>query len=280
MSSISNVSSKRNVVKIVCAALTALSLLILYLIFLGRYVSLANWSSLSQIETWIFITMIIRVIALVALRTRYQFQPLVPIILFSVESLLIPPLLGMYIFTGYAGYAQAMGTILTAWLGVSALVLSPYLAFSFARSMITESSLWGLMTLSILEFASMLFISSVLAKTNQPISGLTGLGAFFVISLRDQISNASVPFASTGLLFSLSALMFYIGLLAHATMGTREAGLELRLHNLLLLPLIATMFIFMWTSVSVAFTSDILYILTIPTLVLAMVVWGVARGKA
>jgi len=280
VSSISNVSSKRNVVKIVCAALTALSLLILYLIFLGRYVSLANWSSLSQIETWIFITMIIRVIALVALRTRYQFQPLVPIILFSVESLLIPPLLGMYIFTGYAGYAQAMGTILTAWLGVSALVLSPYLAFSFARSMITESSLWGLMTLSILEFASMLFISSVLAKTNQPISGLTGLGAFFVISLRDQISNASVPFASTGLLFSLSALMFYIGLLAHATMGTREAGLELRLHNLLLLPLIATMFIFMWTSVSVAFTSDILYILTIPTLVLAMVVWGVARGKA
>ena len=273
-------SVKRNKVRIFSSAFTALALLMLYLVFLGRYVSLADWSSLSQIETWILVTMILRVVILAGLRTKYQFQPLVPIILFSIESLLIPPLLGLYIFTGNAGYAEAMGTILTAWLGASALVLTPYLAFSFAKSMLTESSLWGVMTLSILEFASMLFISSVLDRTNQPISGLVGLGAFFVISLKNQISNASVPFASTGWIFSLSALVFFVGLLIYSTLGTRDQGAQLSLHNLLLLTLIATMIVFIWTTAGVALTSDIFFVLTIPTLVLIMVVWGIAHGRS
>ena len=185
--------------------------------------------------------MLIRIIVLAVLGRRFELPPLVPIILFSIESLLIPPLLALLVYTGNPAYGSAMGTILTAWIGVSAVLLSPYLIYDFGRYVRSDPSLWGIFFLAILEFAFNLFMATLLSGASEHIVGFAGLGSYFCLSLKSYATSSGVPFASGSLLISVSSLILFISLLILATAAYGTLDTNLRLRHILLVPLIAVM---------------------------------------
>jgi len=76
---------RENTVKIAASAAVGLGLFSLYLVFLGQFLTVGDMSDLTEIETIILVTQILRVLILLGLSTRFQIQPIVPIIVFSFE---------------------------------------------------------------------------------------------------------------------------------------------------------------------------------------------------
>ena len=125
---------RKDIIKLSASLVVSLGLFFLYFDFLTRLAIVADWSALSEIESIILVTQILRAIILAVLGTKYQLQPIIPIIVFSLEALLIPGLLILIIMTGEAYYASLMGLILTAWFGASAIILTPYSSFMILES--------------------------------------------------------------------------------------------------------------------------------------------------
>jgi hypothetical protein len=264
-------------VTVICGAF---ALMLLYLVFFLRFIALADWSSLSSIEFWIFVTMLLRIIVIAVLGRRFQLSPLIPIILFSLESLSLPLVIALFVFTGNPAYRLAMGTILTAWMGVSAVVLSPYLIYDFARHWRTDPSLWGIFFLATIEYAFNLFMATLLSGSAGPIAGFAGLGAYFVLSVKSFATSSLVPFASGSPVITLSSLIFFMSLLIFAIAGHETLETNLKLRDVLFVPIIAVFALIMWSVGIVVFTSNMFIDLSIPVFVLAIAVWGGTRGKA
>ena len=270
----------RTDLRTVTALFASFALVLLYLVFVLRFIVLADWSNMSRIELWIFITMLLRIIILAVLGRRFELPPLVPIVVFSIESLLIPPLLALFVITGNTAYASVMGTILTAWIGVSAVLLSPYLIYDFGRYLRSDPSLWGIFFLAILEFAFNLFTATLLSGTTQSMTGFSGLGSYFVLSLRSYATSSGVPFSSGSLLISISSLIFFLSLLVLATVGHMTLETNLKLRHVLLVPLIALLVLIAWIGVAASLTSNMFNVLSVPAIALVILVWGGSHGKA
>jgi hypothetical protein len=277
-----------DVIRYSSAIVVCLSLAVLYLLFIYRLYFVADWSSLSKIEEWIFITLVLRLIALLLVSRRYKIQPLAPILLFSIESLLIPPLLILYVVSGNPGYAVAMGTILTAWIGASAVVLSPYLIYSFSKSMLDYASLVGVIALSGLEFAYYLFLAIIVEEATPPILGFTGLGAYLVGSLKGQITSVGTPLPLVSdTVVAGASVVFFVAMLVYSTMGSHDLGTNISLSAVLLVPLGALIALFAWMSLFGSFastvfsnvSSNLFIVLTLPTFALGIIIWGTTRGK-
>jgi len=264
----------------VTAICGAFALILLYLVFLLRFVVLADWSSLSSIELWVFVTMLLRMIALLLLGKRFRLSPLVPTILFSLESLLIPFLIGLFVYTGNPAYRLATGAILTSWMGVSAVLLSPYFIYQFAKYLRSNTSLWGIFFLATFEYAFNLFMATLLSATSGPIAGFAGLGSYFVLSVGSFDITSAVPFASGSLVVTLSSLIFFVSLFIFAIAGHETLETNLSLRDVLLVPIIAIFALIIWSACAVDFSSSMFVDLSAPVFVLAIVVWGGTRGKA
>lgn len=256
------------------------ALILLYLVFFLRFIVLADWSSLSSIEFWIFVTMALRIIVLAVLGRRFQLSPLIPIILFSLESLSLPLLIGLFLFTGNPVYRLSLGTMLTSWIGVSAVLLSPYLIYDFAKLWRTDPSLWGIFFLATIEYAFNLFMATLLSGTSGPIAGFAGLGSYFVSSISSFTTTSNVPFASGSPVVTVSSFVFFISLFIFAIAGHETLETNLKLRDVLLIPIFAVFALLMWSVAAVNFTSNMLILLSAPVFVLAIVVWGGTRGKA
>ena len=270
--------------KISIRTLTAFSasfaLLLLFLVFLERLLVLENWSKLTNIELWVFWTMLLRIIVVAGLGRRYQVPALVPIILFSIESLLIPPLIVLLAFTGNPIYGTVMSSVLTAWIGVSAVLLTPYLIFDIGKYMKTDPSLWGIFFLAVLEYTYNLFMTTLLSGTTQPVEGFTGLGGYFIVSLRSYVSSEASQFSTQSLVITAASLIFFISLLVLATFGHATVETNLKMRNLLLVPVLAILVLLVWTVAAISFTTNMILVLTAPVFALIAVVWGGTRGKA
>lgn len=277
-----------DIIRFASAIIVGFSLAILYLVFIVRLYFVADWSELSKIEEWIFITLLIRLFALILVGRKYKLQPLAPILLFSIESLLIPPLLILYIVSGNPGYAIAMGSILTAWIGASAMVLSPYLIYSFAKSMLDYASIVGVVALSGLEFAYYIFLAVIVEEATSPIIGLTGLGAYLVGSLKGQITSVGTPLPQeSDTIVATASVLFFVAMFVYSTMGSHDLGTSISLSAALLIPFAALVISFIWLFLFGSFSSilfsnlssNLFLVLTVPTLVLGTIIWGTARGK-
>lgn len=266
-------------VKLSTAVASGISLFILYIVFLAHYALVADWSNLSGIELWILITQVARLIGFLVVRSKYQMQPLVPIILFSIESLLIPPLLALFVYTGNPTFALSMGTILTAWMGVTSIILSPYLIFAFSKSIISDTSLLGVLSLSALEFAEFIYLALILEAASTPIIGLSGLGAYLVGSLRSQAVSVGVPFLAQDPLIAIASVLFFMALLIYSTRSDWADHSKINWNNALMIPFISTMIVLIWTVLAADFFPNIFLALTIPTVALSALVWNGAREE-
>ncbi|MFI5420840.1 MAG: hypothetical protein ACHQ1H_07715 [Nitrososphaerales archaeon] len=269
---------RENSIKIIASAAVGLGLFSLYLVFLGQFLTVGDMSNLTEIETIILVTQILRVLILLGLSTRFQIQPIVPIIVFSFEALLIPPLLILIIFTGDIFYATFMGVVLTAWFGATALILTPYTIYGFAKSMVRENSLSGVIVVSTLELTSVLFLSNLLNGSTSVV-GLMGLGTLIINQIKSEVASAGIPNPAGDALSLIGLALFFLGMMSYATLGYRQTRSTVKIPWILIVAFAGTVLTLIWIGVIVQFQADLLVVLTVPATILFFAIWGTARGK-
>ncbi|MDA4131127.1 MAG: hypothetical protein OK457_10180 [Thaumarchaeota archaeon] len=269
---------RRNLIKIASSVAVGLGLFSLYLVFLGRFSTVADFSNLSEVEAVILITQVLRALVLLGVSSRFQVQPIVPIIVFSFEALLIPPLLVLIILTGDPFYATFMGVLLTAWFGATALILTPYTIYGFTKSMVRDNSLSGVIVVSTLELTSVLFLSNLLNGTNS-VSGLTGLGTLIITLIKSEVASVGIPNPSGDAVSEIGLALFFLGMIIYATLGYSRRHSTIKIPWILLVPLAGTVLTLIWAAVVVQYQTDILVVLTAPAAFLFLMIWGTAREK-
>ena len=154
---------------------------------------------MSLVESVILYSQILRVVILFLIGLKYQIQPIVPIVVFSIEALLIPPLLVLIIWTGASSFYTAfMGVLLTSWFGADALILEPYAIYKFATTLAKEATVTAGLTLGAFELISVLFLSTLLSGITQPVQGISGLGMQIISQISLRFSGRGCPQPHTG----------------------------------------------------------------------------------
>jgi hypothetical protein len=270
---------KKNILRPLSSVSVGLGLLAVYVVFLNQFFAVSNLSEMSLTESIILYTQIIRVIVLFLLGLKYQIQPIVPIIVFSIEALLIPPLLVLIIWTGSSFYATFMGVILTAWFGATALVLTPYTIYGFVRNLLRDVSFSGVLAIGAFELISVLFLTSLLNGVTQPIMGIAGLGNLIISQIRFEVGSGGVPNPAGDPVIAGGLLLFFLGILVYMTLGTISPTAKLRVPPILIVSLAGTLLSFLWLAVISYYQTDVLEVLTAPAIALFLIIWGTARGR-
>jgi hypothetical protein len=270
---------RKDLPRIVIALTTALGLFILYFAFVSRYVPLANWSSLTEIEQVMLGTMILRLLIVLAVEARTNVPAPVVNIVFALEAFLILPLLLLFIITGVQWYATLMGTVLTTWFGTSALFVSPYFVYKLARNMASGCALMDAMIFGGLEVAILLFFATLFYGYSTPISGLTNLGTVMISQVGVRLTTGGLPNPAGDSLAAIGVVMFYIGMVCYFTIGSRAPGEKINLIYSLALPMVGTLLAVFWTLGFLQFLTGVLFVLTLPIIILVEAVWWSARGK-
>lgn len=271
---------RNDVVKVLSSASVGLGLFAIYIVFLNQFLAVANMSEMTTTESIILYTQLIRVLILFVLGLKYQVQPIIPIIVFSFEALLIPPLLVLIILTGSPFYATFMGVILTAWFGATALILTPYTIYGFSRSLVQSVSVSNVLVLASFELVSVLFLSSLFTGLSQPVQGLSGLGTLIISQIRNEISGGGVPTYTTDLLTSAGLVLFFIGTLFYMILGNYSFGSKsVRLSWTVTVAVASVFLALVWIVAASQYESDLLIVLTAPAVSLFLIIWGTARGR-
>jgi hypothetical protein len=270
---------RQDLPRIIIALTTAFGLYILYFAFISRYAPLANWSSLTEIEQVMLGTMILRLIIVLAVEARTNLPTPVVNIVFALEAFLILPLLLLFIVTGVEFYATLMGTILTTWFGTSALFVSPYFVYKLARSLARGSPLVDAMMLGGLEVAILLFFATLFYGYSSTISGLTNLGTVMISQVGVRLTNGGLPNPAGDSLSAIGVVLFFIGMVCYFTIGSRPPGEKINLIYSVALPMVGTLLAVFWTLGFLQLLTGILFVLTLPTIILVEAVWWTARGK-
>ncbi len=271
---------KRDLAKLLASFSVGLGLFAIYLVFLNDFLNVSNLSSMTEIETIILYTQILRVVVLFLIGLRYQIPPIVPIIVLSIEALLIPPLLVLIIWTGDSAYYTAfMGVLLTAWFGAEALVVEPYAIYRFAVTLFKEATVTGGLTLGALELVSVLFLSTFLSGLTQPIQGLSGLGMQIISQIRADLQGGGVPNPQQDPLSSAGLILFFLGIVSYTTFGSYSIRSKLSLSWMLVVLFMGVVLAFAWIGLAAQSVPDILEVISVPSFVLIALIWGTSRGK-
>lgn len=268
---------KANATRVITSALVGIGIALIYLVFLARCFALSDWTNLSELESLILYTQIIRVFSVLIVSRFMRIPPLFSIILFSFEAFLIPLLAPFVIWTNNPYYTTLMGAILTTWLGVSALVLSPYAIYEFAKNMVSETSLTSVMVIAALEVGGMLFLSGVLSTASATISGPSALGTLLLQLGRSQVASLGFSGIASDNLIEFGLVLFYMGMLCYFSLG--YAASKIKISESFLIPLAATVIAFVWIFLSSTATSDYLFVFTVPSSIAVALIWGSTRGE-
>jgi hypothetical protein len=271
---------KRDLAKQLTSASVGLGLFAIYAVFLNNFLAVSNLSDMTTIESVILYTQILRVVILFVVGLRYQIQPIVPIVVFSIEALLIPPLLVLIIVTGESSiYTAFMGVLLTAWFGADALILEPYFIYKFATNLVKEMTVTAGLTLAAFELITVLFLSTLLSGLTQPIQGLAGLGMQIISQIRTDLQGGGVPNPSEDVLTTLGLIMFFVGIVIYTTFGSYSTRSRLSIPWMLVVSLAGLILAFVWIGLISQSQSDILTAVSLPSLALVALIWATSRGK-
>lgn len=270
---------RKDLLKLLSSVAVGLGLFSIYLVFLNQFLGIANLSEMSLTETVILYTQIIRVIVLFGVGLKYQIQPIVPIIVFSFEALLIPPLLILIIVTNAPFYAAFMGVVLTAWFGATAVILEPYAIYIFARNLVKDASIVGVLGIGAFELISVVFLSNLINTQTQPIQGLAGLGTLIITQIRGEVGSGGVPNPSSDLVTSTALVIFFVGMLFYMALGNYTLGSRMKVPWMLVVTLGGAILALLWIVLISSVQPDIFVSLSAPALILTVIIWGTSRGR-
>ena len=269
---------REDAIRTLSSGIVAAAIIVAYVVFLARCIAVSDWNHISSLEELILGTQILRLIFVIALSRPPRLQPLFALILFSFEVFLIPFLAFLAYWTGDAGYTTLMGKLLTTWIGVSALILSPYAIYEFVKTMPKRTSLVNTSVVSTLEIGGLVLLSNTLATAQAKLSGPSSLGALFIESTR---SESPILFGGLGSNIVLEAglILFFLGMIVHLSVRDNGISSPILISYALLVPLLGSMAALIWATSLLSISSDTILVFTIPALTGALALWGVSRGK-
>ena len=269
---------REDAIRILSSGIVGTAIMVAYLVFLARCIAVSDWNNLSSLEELVLGTQILRLVFVLALSRPPRMQPLFALILFSFEVFLIPIFAVFAYWTGDAGYTNLMGKLLTTWIGVSALVLSPYAIFEFVKGVVNGTSLVNTVTVSTLELGGLVLLSNTLATAQTRLSGPSSLGALFIENTRSQS-----PFVFSGLgsslLLEAGLILFFLGMIVHLSVRDNRISSPILISHALLVPLLGATIALSWATSLLSISSNTILVFTIPALVGALTLWGVSRAK-
>jgi hypothetical protein len=268
---------RKDAVKFASSVSVGAGIFAVYFVFLARCVQLSDWASISSLEYLILATQAIRLAVVLGLGRILRIQPLFAIILFSFEAFLIPPLAVLAVLTGHQYYSSLMANTLTTWLGVSALLLSPYSIYEFAKSMVKETSLVTIMVIASLEVGGMLFLADTLAATSSIIRGPSALGTLMLELGKYQVSTSSFSGLVSNDIAALGLATIYVGMMVYVAIGVPSIYSKIRISDRFFLVLCGTALTIVWAFAVYSISSDILFVFTVPCVVGVAFLWGSSR---
>lgn len=266
-------------IKFASSGIVGVGIFIVFLLYLERCVALSDWTSLSNLELAILVSQIVRVLLVLGLGKFYYIQPQFSLVLLSLEVFLIPSI-GLYtILSGDTSYTVWMAPILTTWIGVSSIVLSPFSIYELTRGMMKGGSLVGVIVMATLESGFMLFLVKILATTDTIIQGPSALGTLLIRIGVSQFSSAAPGNLSSNWILSIGLALFYIGMISYIMLGDHKLGSAIKMWVALIFPLVGTLAVLAWMYAAFSVSSDALLVFIIPTFVGISALWVSSRGS-
>lgn len=276
----------------IIVGLCLFSFYIAFLVLLGGSIILAP---MNEVESIIFYTLVLRVLAVLFIPPLRKSHAQVKIALFSIETFVLVVLIFSYVLTQQPVYNILIGQVLTAWLGASSIVLTPYLIYQIAASMNKGMSTSALVLSVAPEYAVGAFLVGLgIISASTPPAGISAFGAMLVGSLRAQTTIEGEGFiGSNPLIAGVSltmflCLLFYIGLKQHyqsAALGTIPSEplttQSVKYHYQLVILMIGAVITLTWLFTTRPFLGgDDLFVLSLPAVIISSVLWGISRrGK-
>jgi hypothetical protein len=277
-------------VKLVLSILLGLCLFSFYLAFLGLIGGAILLAPMSGVESLIFYTLILRVLGVAFVPQLRRTHAQVKIALFSLETFALVVLIFGFIITGQPYFDTLIGGVLTAWLGASSIVLTPYLIYQIGASIYKGMSTSALVLSVVPEFAVGAFLVGFgITNAGSVPAGISAFGTVLIGSVRAQTalqneqaiaSNAFIVGVS---LIAFLAMLFHIGLKQRNQSPNFNDTDSLskgspRYHYQLVLILVSAIIVLSWMIISAAtLGGDDLVVLSLPAVVISAVLWGFSR---
>jgi hypothetical protein len=263
---------------LVTSGVVSSGLFLVYLVFLSRSQALSNWGHLNSLEEIIVVTQIIRVLLVIVLAKPLRLQPIFAMILFSFEVFLIPCLALLAFWTGNPVYTSLMGSVLTSWIGASAVILTPYAIYEFMKSLTKETSLANVLGVGSLEVGTLVLLCGILSSTNTTIMGPSALGSLFIESNGARSVAKFSGLASDGFL-EAGLVLFYLGMISYVGLRGNSMTLPILMSFALIPLLVGSLISVLWVVSFAPINPDVLIAFTVPTVTIIGVLWGISRGK-
>lgn len=267
---------KVNPSKLVIALMALFSLLVLYSIFLGTFWSIP-FESNGLIGTAIFYSLLARAIMLLSVPKLRRLPTLVKLVVYSFEMVVLVAFVFAFVYSNYAGYIGVVEAIYSSWIASGFFVLVPYFSFELAFILYKEEKLLNALTYGTLLFADSLFASSFAFTSKILPTNLSNLGT--------QIVSFSIGSRAVALLGTLSgsevqiaSVAFYISLLGFASIsGLKNTNFHGKYSISLGLVLLANLFLSGWFFALIPNITNMLWVLTAPSLAIPVVLMVVFR---
>lgn len=258
------------------SAFVGIGMGIIYIVFLARMLALSNWNHISELQLTIFLTLALRLGIVIIFSKPIGRQPVIAYILLSFEVFLIPVFAILQAWTGNGAYTTLMAVTLTSWIGASAVLVSPYAIYEFARGMVRMKALFGVVAIGTFEVAGMLFLVSVVQGANSVLDGPSALGRIIIQTTSSGLESVTTTSLSSITLVA-ALVIFFLSVVAYISLG--RVSLSMALPKALLIPLGGVVAAVLWSLALSTVTSNILFVFTSPILVGAAGMWVITRGN-
>ncbi len=238
---------------------------------------------MSLVESIVFYTMVLRVLAVAFIPRVRRTNSQVKIALFSFETFVLVGLIFTYIYTLDRGYDILIGQLLTAWIGVSCLVLTPYLVYQIGYSMHKGMSAASLTLAVTPEYAVNLFLAGLAISLTSPPNGIVDFGSMLIGSIKVQSTFENAQLLGTNAFFASITVVLYISLVLYIGMCQYSTSFvafaeAIKYQYQLLLILAGTVIVFIWILLSpILLGGNEAIILCIPAIAITSVLLGATR---
>jgi hypothetical protein len=278
-----NKDKQRDSVKLGLAFFISLSLFALYLYFLNYFAGPIVSIPMDAIESAVFYSMILRALLLFFVPYLRKLQPQFKILIFSFEAFVLFCLILISLVSGDSGYLQLMADLLTAWLGATLIIVTPYSIYELALIMYRGTDITTLAVSSAPLVAICLFLSNLVVRVPNPQGGLSGFGTEMIRSLRVQPAIAGSTVETNSFISGVSAV-FFLSIIVYIAYTLNQSAEPLagvpKYHYALALMLLGSLVLYVWLLASSSLLNgNIFEILSIPAAIIPVILWMIARER-
>ncbi len=263
--------------RLFCAGATGIALLYLYLSFISSFLSNPDLYPRTTLEIYMVVAQIAKVAIILSFkRLRYAKSATIWVI-FALETLIIPFLTGAFVVTGDREYLDLFRDFFAVWPVALLLVATPYLIFRFSVQMFRSVKLSRVLTSSVLEFSFFAFVANLFLTGAQGLTSMESVLGLFVSGLRSALVGGRGVLLPSNLLTAPSIIL-YLALIVYSTLP-ENANSDLDIPTALLIPLLSTVTLLTWVLFAIEFSPSAIVSLTVPSVVIAGLLWWISRAK-